>query len=503
MKFYKLAAITLTVLFGGFMALTFLGKKTKQPDISAELQEEIANHPLDITGKVPAWLSGTLVRNGPIKVTVDGESNVHWFDGLAMLHAFSFQEGKVNYSNKFLRTDAYHTVFDEGSLDYGGFAADPCRSLFKRFFTLFVPTSRLALHNANVNVAKLADEYVALTEVPLPVKFDVKTLDTLGVFDYQDQLPKDKCWESAHPHHDFKQKETLNYLIKFGRTSYYILYYLDDGLSQRKVIAEVPVEQPAYMHSFALTENYVIFTEFPLVVKPLDLITKRQAFIKNFSWQPQRGTKFIVVNRQNGTIVGEYVTKPFFAFHHANAFEQNDTIHLDIVTYEDASIITGENLNVNTNTVADDNYPSRLERFSLSLTTGEITSDVLLSQSNEFPRINETLDGHRHTYIYVAGFNDKASDKEELLNGETLYKVDTTTKQLLTWSEKGCLPGEPVFVAAPDAKEEDEGIILSVILDHVHKDSFLLILDGKSFKEIGRARAPHSIPAGFHGQHFH
>jgi beta,beta-carotene 9',10'-dioxygenase len=501
MKFYKFAAIVLIFLLEVPMAFS-VGKKTKEADISTELQDEVTNRSLAVSGNVPAWLSGTLVRNGPIKVTVDGQSNIHLFDGLAMLHAFSFQEGKVSYSNKFLRTDAYHTVFDEGSLHYGGFATDPCRSLFKRFLTLLLPTSRLALHNANVNVAKLANEYVALTEIPLPVKFDPKTLDTLGVFDYEDQLPKGKCWESAHPHHDISQNETLNYLIKFGRTSYYTLYRLQDDSAVRNIIAEVPIAEPAYMHSFALTKNYVIFTEFPLVVKPLDLITKGQPFIKNFSWKPEKGTKFIVVDRHGGDIVGEYITKPFFSFHHANAFEEDDTIHIDIVTYEDAGIITGESLYVNSNVVADDNYPSRLERFSLSLKTGEIISDVLLSQSHEFPRINETLDGYRYTYVYVVGFSDKAADKEELLNGEALYKVNTTTKELLTWREEGCSPGEPVFVAAPDAKEEDEGVILAVILDRIHNDSFLLILDGKSFKEIGRARAPHLIPAGFHGQHF-
>jgi carotenoid cleavage dioxygenase-like enzyme len=495
MKFYKFAAIIPLIFLGGF-------KSIEQPNISTELQNEVVNCSLSVNGHIPTWLSGTLVRNGPIKVTIDEQSNAHWFDGLAMLHAFSFQEGKVNYSNKFLRTDAYHTVFNEGSLDYVGFAVDPCRSLFKHLLTLFLPTSHLALHNANVNVAKMANDYVALTELPLPVKFDIKTLDTLGVFDYEDQLPKGKSWESAHPHHDSKQKETINYLIEFGKASTYTLYRLQDGSAERSIIAQVPVAEPAYMHSFALTKNYVVLTEYPLVVNPWDLITKGQAFIKNFSWKPERGTKFIVIDRHEGNIVGEYITKPFFSFHHVNAFEEGDTLRIDSVTYEDASVITSERLYVDSHAVANNHYPSRLERFSLSLKTAEITSEVLLPPSIEFPRINDVFDGDHYTYVYVVGLSDRARDKEELLNGKALYKVNTTTKELLTWREEACFPGEPVFIAAPDAKEEDEGVVLSVILDRMHNDSFLLILDGKSFKEIGRARAPHLIPAGFHGQYF-
>lgn len=490
----KTLAITFILLGGGSMAFAWSDKKPNSLNVSAELQEEVVNHPLNITGEVPRWLSGTLVRNGPISVTVNGKHNAHWFDGLAMLHAFSFQEGNIHYTNKFLRTDAYRTVFEEGSIDYEGFASDPCRSLFKRFFTFFFPSSHPVVCNANVNVAKLADAYVALTETPLPVKFDLQTLDTLGVLNYQDELPKEKCWESAHPHYDAQHKRTWNYLIKFGRTSYYTLYYLEDGAAQRKVVAEIPVDNPSYMHSFALTDHYVIFTEFPFVINPLDLIMKKQSFIKNFTWQPQRGTQITVIDRQSGKVVGKYVTKPFFAFHHANAFEKEGMIHMDIVTYKDASILSEEQLTVDSINASRPIPSSQLERFSLSLKTGAITSDVLLDQPNEFPRINDQLDGKPHRYVYVASFHDQKKDG--------LSKVNTETKEVLTWSEKGCSPGEPIFVAAPQAKEEDEGVVLAVVLDSIHNDSFLLILDGKSFQEIGRARAPHLIPTGLHGQYF-
>lgn len=474
----------------------------KKPKVTAELEEELSQRPLNITGKIPVWLTGTLIRNGPIKVTIDGKSNEHWFDGLAMLHAFTFDAGKVHYSNRFLRTDPYRTVFEKRSLCYDGFAADPCRFLFKRFFTLFDPTAHLGVHNANVNVTKLADDYVALTEVPLPVKFDLQTLATLGVLDYQDQLPKDKCFESAHPHHDGKRGETLNYITQFGCNSCYTLYRIEDGTTTRKTIADIPVDKPAYMHSFAMTENYVIITEFPLVVNPIDLVIERKAFIKNFTWQPQRGTRFIVVDRSSGTVVGEYMTKPFFAFHHANAFEDGDSIHIDICTYEDADVIIKGALNIDSRHIRNVLFPTKLERFSLSLKSTAITSEVLLASPNEFPRINSCLDGKPYRYLYLTGLSKYAFGQEEVVNSSSLYKFDVVSKKLLEWAEEGCLPGEPVFVSAPDAKDEDEGVVLAVIIDHLRKDSFLLVLDAKSFQELGRARAPHIIPEGFHGQFY-
>lgn len=63
-------------------------------------------------------------------------------------------------------------------------------------------------------------------------------------------------------------------------------------------------------------------------------------------------------------------------------------------------------------------------------------------------------------------------------------------------------PGEPIFVASPEAREEDDGVILSVVLDAAAGSSFLLVLDATSFEEVARARVPHHIPFGFHGEHF-
>ena len=43
-----------------------------------------------------------------------------------------------------------------------GFAQDPCRALFKRTMTLFGAKPN---DNCNVNVAKLGERYIAMTEV--------------------------------------------------------------------------------------------------------------------------------------------------------------------------------------------------------------------------------------------------------------------------------------------------------------------------------------------------
>ena len=76
----------------------------------------------------------------------------------------------------------------------------------------------------------------------------------------------------AHPHHDAARACRFSYVVDFGRKSHYRLFAIPDDGSPERVVAEMPVDKPAYMHSFAMTERYLVLTEFPLVVDPLRLM---------------------------------------------------------------------------------------------------------------------------------------------------------------------------------------------------------------------------------------
>jgi len=64
------------------------------------------------------------------------------------------------------------------------------------------------------------------------------------------------------------------------------------------------------------------------------------------------------------------------------------------------------------------------------------------------------------------------------------------------------ITSEPVFVASPDAKSEDDGVLLVVMFDTKNVNSYLAVIDAKTMKEIGRAIVPKTVPLGFHGNFF-
>src|SRR3954467_6381849 len=122
--------------------------------------EGVSRDRLPLQGRVPEWLSGTLVRVTPALLDVGGAPMRHWFDGLAMLNAFRVQDGNVSYGSRFLDTDTNRRA--RAGESFTGFAQDPCRSLFRRAMAV---VSGPKSDNANVNLMQLGDRYMAMTEI--------------------------------------------------------------------------------------------------------------------------------------------------------------------------------------------------------------------------------------------------------------------------------------------------------------------------------------------------
>jgi beta,beta-carotene 9',10'-dioxygenase len=444
---------------------------------------------LPVRGSVPAWLTGTLVRTGPARFEIGNKKYNHWFDGLAMLHKFAFAGGRVWYANRYLRSQAYREAMAKGTISRGEFATEPCRSLFQRIASWFSPK---VSDNACVNIAQFADAVVALTETRLPVRFDPETLATLGVREYEPHVTG--LVSTAHPHFDHARNRHYNYVLDFGRQSTYRFFGIDQKTGRQSVVATVPVERPAYVHSFGMTERYLILARFPLVVNPLRLRFSGQPFIRNYRWEPNRGTEFHVLDKESGRSIRTAQGAPFFAFHHANAFEEGEDVVVDIVIRPDATVIDQLYLD-RLRSAEKVTFAGKLTRFRIGAGK-DVRNETLSQVTVEFPRFDyRRRAGKRYRYVYGAGNKVPGNFIDNLV------KLDVEQGTTASWHEEGCYPGEPVFVSAPEAASEDDGVILSVVLDVRKATSFLLILDASLFTELARAEAPHHIPFGFHGDY--
>lgn len=111
-------------------------------------------------GSLPSWLQGTLLRNGPGLFSVGHSEYNHWFDGLSLIHSFSFRNGErswpgssrhagvficklvavvageVTYRSKFLKSETYKKNCESNRIvvsEFGTMAyPDPCKNIFSR-----------------------------------------------------------------------------------------------------------------------------------------------------------------------------------------------------------------------------------------------------------------------------------------------------------------------------------------------------------------------------------
>lgn len=476
-----------TIQSGVELAFTSLNSETEIDNLSVE-------------GEIPHWLNGSLFRNGPAKFEIGQATYNHWFDGLAMVHRYSFHEGQIAYRNRFLRTSSYTQMMSTGQLSSGFETVGPT-SLASRIFKMILEMlghKTGQTFNTNVSMIRLAGKFMALTEQPVPTVFDAIALETQGAFYFDDNLFGHlSC---GHPQYDYQNQQYINYLTCFGLVNTYNLYRIPVTGSKRQPIAKIPVREPCYMHSFALTENFIILVEFPLTIKPLAAILGGKAPMQCLNWKPQKGTNFLVVNKHSGKLVARFHSEAFFAFHHINAYEQGDGIAIDIAASAQPDLMYKSYLKLLRAATQSEDHPlAEYRRYHLPLHSNtrstEVGYELLSNRPIEMVCINRVRCSSRnYQYAYAVSHNRNWSS----LVGQ-LLKIDVQGKSCAAWFEPQTYPGEPLLVAAPDATTEDDGVILSVVLDGAKAKSFLLVLDARSFAELGRAYLPHHIPLDFHG----
>ena len=266
------------------------------------------------------------------------------------------------------------------------------------------------------------------------------------------------------------------------------------------------------MHSFCLTENYIVVTEAPLIMNVWRILTHRilaSNICEWFYWDENQPVKFHVVDRKQGTRLGIFTAEPFLAFHHINAFEKDGKIHIDACCYPDSSIMSQLYLhNLRSPMVPSEQKfdVPEVRRYKLpveDLGDVELGKPVhkgtdgldytLLYSGMDLPRFNyNERNGKPYKFVYGVG------DADEVIFGH-LIKLNVETKEFVTWKEPGGFASEPVFVKAPDGKDEDDGVVLSCVISISDQTTSLLVLDAKEFKELGRAVVKKITPMAFHG----
>ncbi|GAA0145488.1 oxygenase [Lithospermum erythrorhizon] len=463
---------------------------------------------LVVEGEIPLWLNGTYLRNGPGLWHLGDYNFRHLFDGYATLVRLYFENGHLTMGHRQIETEAYKAAKKNQKICFREFSEVPKPDNFLAYIgdlaNLFSGAS--LTDNSNTGVVKLGDgRVVCLTEtIKGSTVIDPNTLETIGRFEFEDSLGG--LIHSAHP--IVTNEEFLTLLPDLINPGY-VVVRMESGTNERKVIGRVNCRggpSPGWVHSFPVTENYVIVPEMSLRYCAQNLLKAEPTPLYKFQWHPDSKAFMHVMCKVSGKIVASVEVPLFVQFHFINAYEEKDedgrttAVIADCCEHSaDTTILENLRLEKLRSFSGEDVLPdAKVGRFTIPLDGSPYGTLEAALDPNEHGRgmdmcsFNQAFLGKKYRYAYACGA------KRPCNFPNTLTKIDLLEKKAKNWYDEGAIPSEPFFVARPGSVDEDDGVVISMISDK-NGEGYALILDASSFEEIARAKFPYGLPYGLHG----
>jgi carotenoid cleavage dioxygenase len=427
----------------------------------APIAEEHTALDLRVTGRIPEPLEGRLLRIGPNPIAPD-PARYHWFLGNGMVHGVALRGGSAAwYRSRFVRDDEVVAAKSWPSVP-GPQRADA-----------------LGGGIANTNVISHAGKTLAIVEGGnLPVELDGQ-LETVQRTDFAGTLP---AGFSAHPKRDPDTGELHAAVYGVGAEQIQYVVVGTDGRVRKTV--SVPVPGAPMVHDCAITRNYFVLLDLPVV---LDAAALEHGGLP-YTWQPEYGARVGLLPREGGAddVIWREI-EPCFVFHPLNAFEDGDgRVVIDVVRLP--QLFASERYR-------SGDGPPTLDRWTIDPHGGPVKEERLDDRPQEFPRHDERRVGKPHRYGYTvqvgAGFHWEALLKHDLREARTERHEEGPARTFM----------EPVFVPrSPDA-DEDDGWVLAYTYDADTDRSDVVILEARDFAAppIATIHLPVRVPFGFHG----
>jgi len=467
----------------------------------APVGAEVTATDLEVTGRIPEHLDGRYLRNGPNPAEEVDPATYHWFSGDGMVHGVALRDGKARwYRNRWVRSLSVCATLGEPA---------PAR---------LDPRAGLLSLGANTNVLTHAGRTLALVEGGVANYELTDELDTLGTCDFDGTLAGGY---TAHPHRDPRTGElhAVSYSFARGRT---VQYSVIDTRGRARRTVDIEVSGSPMMHDFSLTDKYVVIYDLPVtfdaaqalpasmprwlslparlvmqsligrvrVPGPINAMMNREPKHSDrmpYAWNPNYPARVGVMPREGANKdVRWFDIEPCYVYHPLNAYSEMrrgaEVLVLDVVRYSRMFDRRGPG-----------EAPPILERWTVNLATGAVTTECRDDRPQEFPRINETLLGGRHRFGYTVGASFSGG-------APGLYKHDYASGSSVAAAlDPALLLGEMSFVPNPGDRAEDDGVLMGYGYHRDRDEGQLVLLDAQTLESVATVHLPQRVPMGFHG----
>ncbi len=441
-------------------------------------ERDFSEEQLRIEGEIPTKLVGAFMRDGP-NVAYQPNHYVYPLDGDGMVHAVYFKDGHVCYKNRWVQTSHLLTERKFGHTIYGSVGK-----------LLEVPQEVIdaggepnpVRNTANTNVIYHGGKLLAMWEGGFPHLLN-NDLSTVGPYDYDGALkPGDAL--TAHPKVCPETGQLVSCTQRWDSGNYYVQIFDKNARHLRTIPVEF--DRKGIIHDLQITDNYVIIFYAPA----FHSVEKAMRGEDPFEWQPELGTKIIVVPRDGNSDYRVFETDAFFSWHFCNGFEDGGKIVIDYIWINSIPFTQAQGTGV-------EKQPRRMYRMELDLATGQVSNERFSDVFAEFSRVDERRMGKPYRYGFATCSNRDWGDAHGY-NCTGQFDFETGRTSLWEYGEEANA-GEPVHVPNPDSDREEDGWLMCFVYNP-GEGAFLSILGAGDVTRgpVAKVHIPGRVPNGFH-----
>jgi carotenoid cleavage dioxygenase len=305
-----------------------------EPGFAPLLERAFASEPTEgelpvvgVEGELPRGLAGTYYLNGPARFAAGALRYRNWLDGDGMVIAARFDAAggagapRVCVQQRFVTTTKLAAERAAG------------RAIYRTFGTRF-PGDRL-VHGVtvaspvNLSAYPFSGRLLAFGEQGQPWELDPQTLATRGPGSFGGAVTAATPF-SGHPKVDPHTGELVTFGVSFSpeEPTLHLFRFRPDGALALRSRRRLPF--PASIHDFALSARHAVFHVAPYL---LDLSALRggATVLEALSWEPARGTRLLVLDREGGALVADLPLGERYCLHLLNASDQGPRLTVDLL----------------------------------------------------------------------------------------------------------------------------------------------------------------------------
>jgi len=442
---------------------------------------EIDDAPVELEGRLPHWLRGSLLLNGPALWELPQGHFDHWFDGLGMWHRLRIDDDGVRYRSRFALSDAYRRSIAAGRPAYGEFGSRNPAPLLARIKGVQVTD------NPAVVMSRLGDRWISVTETPFLTAFDPETLATQERIDLVD-TPEHLHLMSAHGM-TARDGSWWNVAITLGPRCEIKLFRIGAGERVPQIKARIRTAKAGYTHGFAMANGHALIWETALRVQLLSLRFGSRAYADNFRWEAGEGSMLHAVSLADGS-VRSWSIPAMMAFHSVQAFADGEDFVLDLCEFENPQIFA--DLRLDARRAGRPAAVPRLVRYVMSRGRSEAEREVI-GEGLELPQVHpECLGGTRARVAFGAGIEAGS------VFFDRTVRLELDRGERREWRRPDAVHLEPLYVPRPGGIAQDDGVLLVPTLADRDNASVIVVLDAHSLEPLASLTAPQIVPFGFH-----